>query len=75
VERALLALISEPSIKAAARAAHVSEKDLRGWMVYAPFRALYNQYRRAFNVMRTAMGYPEAPELAELIQKDRSTRA
>jgi hypothetical protein len=44
----------------------MKEEDLRAMLVYPPFRARYNQYRKAFNVMRTALGYTEYPALDEL---------
>jgi stalled ribosome alternative rescue factor ArfA len=65
-ERALCALLSEPTVRAAARSARVKEEDLRAMLVYPPFRSRYNQYRKAFNLMRTAMGYPECPAIDEL---------
>lgn len=65
-ERALYALLSETSVKAAARSARMKEEDLRAMLVYPPFRTRYNQYRKAFNLMRTAMGYPECPAIDEL---------
>jgi hypothetical protein len=62
-ERALYALLSESTVQAAARSAKMKEEDLRAMLVYPPFRARYNQYRKAFNVMRTAIGYPEYPSI------------
>jgi hypothetical protein len=65
-QRALLSLLSEKNVRAAARLARVSEKDLRGWMAYPPFRTRYNQYRGPFNVMSAALGHPEAPSLDKI---------
>jgi hypothetical protein len=65
-ERALYALLSEPTVTAAACSARMKEEDLRAMLVYPPFRASYNQCRKAFNAMRTAMGYPEYPPIDEL---------
>ena len=67
-ERALYALLSETSVKAAARSARMKEEDLRAMLVYPPFRSRYNQCRKAFNLMRAAMGYPEAPPLDVLVE-------
>jgi hypothetical protein len=73
-ERALCALLSEPTVRAAARSARVKEEDLRAMLIYPPFRARYDQYRKAFNLMRTAMGYPEAPLLDALVETQSAPR-
>jgi hypothetical protein len=72
-ERALYALLSESTVEAAARSARMKEEDLRAMLVYPLFRARYHQSRQAFNLIRTAMGYPEGPDLAELIQRCSNT--
>jgi hypothetical protein len=48
----------------------MKEEDLRAMLVYPPFRARYNQSRKAFSVMRVALGYPEAPALADVLVTD-----
>jgi hypothetical protein len=45
-EQAIAALLTAPTVKAAAQAARVSEKTLRGWMCDEPFDAAYRAARR-----------------------------
>jgi hypothetical protein len=45
-ERALVALLAEPSITAAARAAKVGERTLRRWIVQPAFADFYRAKRR-----------------------------
>jgi hypothetical protein len=56
------------SLMEAKNAAVPLQKPLQHFrmLVYPPFRARYNQYRKVFNLMRAAMGYLEYPAIDEL---------
>jgi hypothetical protein len=45
-EQAIAALLAQPTIEAAARAANVAERTLKGWLVLPEFAAAYARARR-----------------------------
>jgi hypothetical protein len=57
-EQALLALLSQPSIKAAAASVDVSERQLRRWLDQHPFTAAYRRGRR--ELVEAAVGRLQA---------------
>ncbi len=77
-QRALTALLSEPTVLRAAQASGIGERTLHTWIRSEPFTSEYRNARRemvAHATIRLAVGAEKAVMVLEAVMYDKSTPA